>query len=308
MHHQNLGNDLVVSVPATSANLGPGFDCLGLSLDLKNRFSVVPSTFTSIKIQGEGEGYSKFLVDNIFVKLFKARLQKEGIEENFEFLFQNTIPISRGLGSSSAIVVGALSAVEHYLRGRLDKETILETSLIYEPHADNITPAIFGGFNVATLERVAGNTPSKKVHHLRTSIPSYLKAVMVIPAHTISTKISRQALPKRCSHHDASYNVAHASLLCMAFMQERWDLLRVASKDRLHQDGRMKLYPVLYGVQKLALENGALMSTLSGSGSSFFNLCYAEEARHLHKKLQEKYYNFRVLTLDFDNQGVQVAD
>ncbi len=296
-------------MPATSANLGPGFDCLGLSLNLRNRFSVVPSVFTSIKIQGEGEGFSKFLVDNIFVNLFKNALQKRGVQQNFEFLFHNAIPISRGLGSSSAIIVGALSAIHHYLNGHINKEEVLHASLFYESHPDNITPAVFGGFNIATTERLPGEDfqrSKKKVYHLRTSIPSYLKAVIVIPPHTISTKLSRQALPKRCSYADATYNLAHASLMCMAFAQEKWEVLKVASRDRLHQDKRMKLYPVLYGVQRMALECGALMSTLSGSGSSFFNMCYAEDARALQARLQGKYSNFRVLSLDFDNQGVQI--
>ncbi|WP_162982279.1 MULTISPECIES: homoserine kinase [Helicobacter] len=299
---------MVVSVPATSANLGPGFDCLGLGLNLKNRFSVVPSVFTSIKIQGEGEGFSKFLVDNVFVNLFKGALQKQGIEQNFEFLFDNAIPISRGLGSSSAVVVGALSAVSHYLHGHIEKEEVLHASLVYESHPDNITPAIFGGFNAAMVEKLPSEVNQNKVYHLRVAIPDYLKAIMVIPPHSISTKLSRQALPKRCNYTDAIYNLAHASLVCMAFSQEKWDILRVASRDRLHQDRRMKLYPVLYGVQRMALEHGALMSTLSGSGSSFFNLCYAEDARALQTKLQQKFPNFRVLSLDFDNEGVQIED
>lgn len=303
---------MVVSVPATSANLGPGFDCLGLSLNLRNRFSVIPSVYTSIKIQGEGEGFSKFLVDNIFVKLFKEALRSQGIQENFEFFFHNSIPISRGLGSSSAIIVGALSAIDHYLNRTLNKEEVLSASLIYESHPDNITPAVFGGFNAAVVDSTPNKTGTKhrckKVYHLRASIPDYLKAVVVIPSHSISTKFSRMALPKRYSNTDVIYNLSRVGLMGMIFMQEKWELLRVVSKDRLHQDRRMKLYPVLYGVQKVALENGALMSTLSGSGSSFFNMCYAQDAPSLQKKLQKKYYNFRVLILDFDNEGVQIEE
>ncbi|WP_104706958.1 homoserine kinase [Helicobacter bizzozeronii] len=302
---------MVVSVPATSANLGPGFDCLGLSLNLRNRFSVIPSVYTSIKIQGEGEGFSKFLVDNIFVKLFKEALQARGIQENFEFLFTNAIPISRGLGSSSAIIVGALSAIDYYLTHTLDKEEILHASLVHESHPDNITPAVFGGFNVAAIESLPHKESKqrrKQIYHLKTPIPTDLKAVVVIPSHSISTKFSRMALPKRYGSADVIYNLSRVGLMSMVFMQEKWELLKAISKDRLHQDRRMKLYPVLYGVQKLALENGALMSTLSGSGSSFFNMCYAEDAPRLQAKLQKKYYNFRVLILDFDNQGVQIEE
>ncbi|BDQ27785.1 homoserine kinase [Helicobacter heilmannii] len=278
---------------------------MGLGLSLRNRFSVIPATFTSIRIQGEGEGFSKFLVDNIFVKIFKESLAKRGINENFEFSFYSSIPISRGLGSSSAIIVGALGALSYHLHRKLDKEAILEESLVYENHPDNVTPAIFGGFNVATVEKINGRL---KAYHLRTKVPDYLKAVVVIPTYSISTKFARHALPKRYSNTDAIYNLSRSSLMAMIFMQEKWELLRVASKDRLHQDRRMRLYPVLYGVQKLALENGALMSTLSGSGSSFFNLCYAEDAPDLQARLQKKYYNFKVMVLDFDNEGVQVED
>ncbi|PAF47523.1 homoserine kinase [Helicobacter sp. 12S02634-8] len=291
---------MTISVPATSANLGPGFDSLGLSLDFRNYFNITPSILTSIQLIGEGEGFPKFRIDNMFVKIFKKTLVDLGLpESDFRFFFKNKIPISRGMGSSSAIIVGAVSAAYFWSQKYLDKQEVLNTSLIYETHPDNITPAVYGGFNVAVVEH-------KKVTHLTQEIPQSLKAVMVVPNRSISTKYSRQTLPKKYSTAESVFNLSRASLMSLAFAQGKWELLRLASKDKWHQEKRMKQFPVLFAVQKVALENGALMSTLSGSGSSFFNMCYADDASKLSEIFNKKFPNFRVLVLNFDNRGVVI--
>ncbi|PAF51590.1 homoserine kinase [Helicobacter sp. 13S00477-4] len=291
---------MTISVPATSANLGPGFDSLGLSLDFRNYFEITPSNFTSIQIIGEGEGVPKFLIDNMFVKIFKKTLIDLGMPESeFRFCFKNKIPVSRGLGSSSAVIVGAIASAFEFAGKGLDKEAILNASLMYESHPDNITPAVYGGFNVAIVEQ-------KKVYSLKNEIPKTLKAVIVVPNRSISTKYSRQALPKRYSTIECVFNLSRSSLMAMAFSQQRWDILRLASKDKLHQERRMKYFPILYSVQKIALSNGALMSSLSGSGSSFFNLCYFDDAPKLAAIFKKKFPPFRIYILNFDNEGVRI--
>ncbi|EJC04139.1 homoserine kinase [Helicobacter pylori] len=290
---------MVVSVPATSANLGPGFDCLGLSLNLRNRFFIEPSNIHAVKLVGEGEGIPKFLTNNIFTKVFYEILKKHGNDGSFKFLLHNKVPITRGMGSSSAMIVGAVASAFAFLGFAFDRENILNTALIYENHPDNITPAVFGGYNAAFVEK-------KKVISLKTKIPSFLKAVMVIPNRAISTKQSRHLLPKRYSVQESVFNLSHASLMTMAIAQGKWDLLRCCAKDRMHQYKRMQTYPVLFAIQKLALENNALMSTLSGSGSSFFNMCYEEDAPKLKQVLSKKFPKFRVAVLDFDNDGVLI--
>lgn len=160
----------------------------------------------------------------------------------------------------------------------------LNLALKYENHPDNITPALFGGFNVAMLE-------SQEVVSLQKSIPSEIKAVVVVPYTTMSTRSSRRTLPKKYTAKDAVFNLSHACVLTSAFMSGNWELLRLASKDRFHQDVRMKNFPVLFKVQKTALECGALMSTLSGSGSSFLNICYQEDSVLLKEKLEKNFLN-----------------
>lgn len=289
-------------IPATSANLGPGFDTLGLALGLYNKITIKPAKIQSIHVEGEGTKNTKIRVDNAFVKIFNEQLRRLKIEkQNFKFTFENSIPISRGLGSSSAVIVGAISAAFKIAKKEINKEEILNIALYYESHPDNITPALIGGFNVCMLMH-------RQVRFINKKLPDTIKAVIAIPQQSISTHHSRQTLPKRYSQKDAIFNLSHSTYLASAFFKERWDLLREASMDRFHQFYRMKQVPILFDLQKTALNSGALMSTLSGSGSTFFNLCYSDDADRLHAVLENKFKNIKILTLPFDNNGVSFEE
>lgn len=289
-----------ISVPATSANLGPGFDTLGLAVDLRNRVEIRPSKFFSVSIKGEGEKNPKLKGNNLFVGIFNEHYRNlTNKRQNFKFTFHNQVPLSRGLGSSSAVIVSAISAAYEAAGVRIGKRRVLNHALFYEPHPDNITPAVMGGFNVAIVER-------QKVYYQKKSIPTYLKAVVVVPNKPISTAQSRTTLPKSYSRENSVYNLSRASLLTSVFFTQNWELLRLASRDRFHQKQRMRNMSELFTVQKIAIDNGALMSTLSGSGSTFFNMCYADDAKKIATKLRKEFSDFRVLTLDFDNDGLVV--
>lgn len=311
---------LVVRVPATSANLGPGFDTLGLALQLYNTFSITPARLNSIHIAGEGEDRPKLRVDNVFVKIFNEVLDfYEYPRGHYKFSFHNNIPISRGLGSSSAVIIGAIVSAYSIMQKPLDKSEILNLALAYENHPDNITPALCGGFNIAMLE--FNKQPTQNTHKdsifgskktrvvsMQTQISSDIKAVVVVPNTTISTKFSRRTLPKKYSTKDAVFNLSHACMLSAAFIKGDYTLLREASQDRFHQDVRMKALPILFSIQKLALENNALLSTLSGSGSSFLNICYADESKRLTEIMQKSFPKFRVFELEFDNMGATLLE
>lgn len=289
---------MVITVPATSANLGPGFDCLGLALNFRNRFEIVPALETKVFIRGEGAERLRADENNFFVKIFKETLNDLGeTHQHFHFKFFNQIPISRGLGSSSAMIVGAIGGAYAIAGKKLDKGAILNRAIIYEKHPDNIAPATFGGFVISMLER-------HKVFYLKQTLPKEIKAVVVIPDRPMNTKQSRLLLPQEYSVRDCVFNISHASFLSGIFMSGKWEFLNLASKDMLHQDRRMNTYPILKEVRKYALSNGALMSTLSGSGSSIFNLCYADDRAGLAKKMSERFPDFRVLALEFDNLGI----
>jgi len=289
---------LFVSVPATSANLGPGFDTLGLAINLRNEIIIKPSRFFSVSTRGEGAENPHIRKNILFMNIFNKQYQKlKGKRDNFRFEFTNRIPISRGLGSSSAVITAALTAAYVAAGERYNKRKILNLALEYEPHPDNITPAVMGGFNVACVEE-------KKVYSKKRKVPEYLRAVLVVPNRTISTAKSRTVLPDVYRTEEMVYSLSRSSFMTSLFMTESWDLLKIASKDKIHQTRRMKQMPELFEVQKTALANGALMSTLSGSGSTFFTLCYADDAAKIHNALAQKFPKFRVFTKTLDNYGV----
>lgn len=291
------------SVPATTANLGPGFDSLGLSLNLRNCFSVSPSTKKEIHITGEGADHDKFYSDNLFSKIFTKKYNELGGADTFKFRFHNKIPISRGLGSSSAVIVGAIFSA-YKMAGRVPiKSEVLNSAFHYEQHPDNITSAVFGGFNVSVV-RCRKDKPS--IINARQRMPNDVVSVIVVPNKVMPTRVSRSVLPVQYPISDAVFNVSRSSMLSVAFFSQRWDLLREASLDRLHQSYRMNNMPILSKVQKFALMRGALMSTLSGSGSSIFNLCFRNDGDALRSSLANKFPFFRVLMVDLDNDGVKV--
>lgn len=292
---------VLVSVPATSANLGPGFDTLGLAINLRNEVRIKPSRFLSVSVKGEGFNNPKIKKNAMFLNIFSEHYKRltGGRTPQFRFEFINRIPISRGLGSSSAVIVSAITAAFVASKTEFNKRKILNLALNYEPHPDNITPAVMGGFNVACVHE---NRVYSKKHRL----PDYLKAVLTIPNKTISTNKSRNILPNTYHKSEVIYSLSRAAYMTALFMTESWEQLKIAARDKIHQDRRMAMMPELYRVQKIAMENGALMSTLSGSGSTFFTLCYEDDAKQIAKHIQNQFREFRVIICDLDNYGVYV--
>jgi len=291
-----------ISVPATSANLGPGFDTLGLALNIRNQVVIKPARFHSVSLKGEGSDNPKLKDNNMFITTFNDFYHNLGKgKQQFRFEFQNEIPLSRGLGSSSAVIISAIASAYAIAGIKLDNKKLLNLALSYESHPDNITPAVMGGFTVSSIFE-------NEVFFIRKEIPKSLKAIVVIPNRPISTHLSRKTLPYKYSKEDAIFNISHSSLLTAAFMSQDWRMLKKASKDRFHQYYRMKQMPELFAVQKVALRNGALMSTLSGSGSTFFNMAFVKDAPRLVKKLQENFPHFKIFACDFDNVGISIED
>ncbi len=291
---------MIISVPATSANLGPGFDTLGLAIDLRNEIAIKPSRFLSLSTHGEGSENPRIKKNTLFLNIFNKHYRRlSGKHNTFRFEFTNRIPISRGLGSSSAVIVAAITAAYAAAGAKYNKREILNHALKFEHHPDNITPAVMGGFNVACLE-------GDRVFSKKRRMPGYLRAVLVVPNRTISTNRSRHVLPKVYPKEEMVYSLSRAAYMTALFMSESWDQLRIASKDKIHQDRRMKMMPDLFEVQKIALSQGALMSTLSGSGSTFFSLAYEDDADAIAQALAQRFPHYRVLIQALDNHGVTV--
>jgi len=289
---------VTITVPATSANLGPGFDTLGLAIKMRNSVTIKPSNFHSVSLKGEGSRNNKLKDNNMFVTIFNDFFYNLNQKKShFRFEFFNEIPLSRGLGSSSAVITSAIASAYAVAGVELSKEKLLNLALSHEAHPDNIAPAVMGGFVASTIQ-------DNEVKFIKKDMPSDIQAIVVIPNRPMSTAQSRKTLPTKYSKEETIFNISHSSLLTAAFFSENWDMLRVASQDAVHQQHRMKMMPELFEVQKVALNSGALMSTLSGSGSTMFNLVHRSDAKKICQALRKQLSHFNILIFDLDNDGL----
>jgi len=291
-----------INIPATSANLGPGYDTLGISLKLVNTVEIEKSSKQAFQVIGEGANNHKVLNKNIFLEKFvKCYKSLTNEEPSFRFIFNNRIPISRGLGSSSAVIVGALASAYHLADKEISKQEILNLAIKQEKHPDNLAPAVYGGFTTSILNNGKVLTITKK-------IPKSVVSIVVIPNKPISTRYARSVLPTEYSKSDVAFNISKSSYLASAFMSENWEALALGSQDRIHEYYRMKLYPSLFYIKKKLTQCGSLMSTLSGSGSTMFSLFYRDDADKALKNLNNIFPDYKVLMIDFDNKGYDIFE
>lgn len=238
----SVGHEVRVEVPATSANLGPGYDCLGLALELVDELVMRREQAGSglrIVVEGEGADHVPRDDSHLVVRALRAGLLAAGAEwPDVTLRCRNRIPHGRGLGSSSAAIVGGLMLARGLLRNGasvLDDRRMLALATDLEGHPDNVAPALLGGFTVAWTDGGSGRAVRLDPH------PD-LSATVFVPAATLSTERARGLLPAEVPAADASFNVARASLLVHAITSDP-TLLFPATEDRLHQDYRRDAYP-----------------------------------------------------------------
>ena len=263
----------VVRVPATSGNLGAGFDCLGLALDL---WAQVTVTF------GEARPPSR-PIEGLIVEAARAYYESTGLPApaGLSASWGGPVPVARGLGASAAARVGGLLAAAS-LADRAeppDREALLALAAALEGHADNAAPALFGGVQVVVQDR-------DRIAHAGVRLPDRLKVVLLIPDLEMPTNESRRLLPKELSRQDAVHNIGRAALLVAALVGGRFELLDAATQDRLHQPARARLFPAMEDVFAAAKEAGALCAWLSGGGSTVAALALANEER-IARAMQE---------------------
>jgi homoserine kinase len=262
-----------VSVPATSANLGPGFDALGLALALHNEVVAEEADRVSVSVSGEGAGRLPTDADNVVAR--GVRLAYEAAGRPFRGVrleCVNRVPAARGLGSSAAAWVGGLVAGNALCGGRLTKDALLALAAGAEGHPDNVAAALFGGLTVscATADAVTA---------ISLPVPPELQWVVAIPDVTSATAEARAVLPASVPHADAVFNVQRVALLLAALQTGRAAALAHALDDRLHQPYRLRLFPWMPDVVAAARGAGALGCVLSGAGPSLLAVATGAAAR-----------------------------
>jgi homoserine kinase len=280
-----LPASVTVLTPATSANLGPGFDSLGLALQLYNRFEVVEygddPSHPLITVKGAlGKDLSTG-PDNLFFRSFALLFERLEIPLPSVRIFMTiNVPPGCGLGSSATAVVGGLVAANEWVRPQnlsLPTEDLLELAVEAEAgnHPDNVAPALLGGL-------VATTNLDGKIHAIKTPFPDALKAVVFTPSFPMDTVAGRKLLPASYPKADVTFNTGRVALLLTALQMGRYEVIGEAMQDRLHQPYRQVLFPAMPEIIQAAITAGAYGASLSGGGSSLIALADS----HLNEVLQ----------------------
>ena len=294
-----------VRVPGTSANCGPGFDTIGIACTIYNELELQLSRTSGLEIEIVGEGAKNIPRDarNIVWRSIQHLLRRAHKEKEYPgaiIKMKNAIPLSRGLGSSAAAIVGGLKAANLLIGNPFSRRELLQMATDIEGHPDNVAPAIFGGFTITVM------------HNRRPECFSFvpkipLKLVVAVPEFPLSTRMARSVLPEQVPLQDAVFNVSRASLLVASLCRGNVHFLQHAFEDALHQPYRAKLIPGMYDVIQAAKSAGALGASMSGAGPCLiaFTVKQAEKVgAAMLDVFQKNEIEAHSLLLDIDTRGV----
>ena len=269
-----------LKVPATTANLGSGFDTLGMALNLYNIFTVteiLPEGEYRSEVWGEGVDLLKDARKNMLVTSYLKACEEWGLSpKGFAFESCNAVPLNRGLGSSSTAVVAGVSLANIISGANFPEAELLRVMTKIEGHPDNVVPCYIGGMTVSCWD-------GESLRYVRLpALPEDLNVIAAVPDFEVHTEDARRILPESVPFRDAVFNVSHASILCAAWAMGRWDLLRVGMEDRLHQTHRAKLFPGETGEKffsEIANHPDCVATAISGSGPTMIAIVHGPAAK-----------------------------
>jgi homoserine kinase len=275
-----------VRAPATSANLGPGFDCAGIALELWNEVELSEAEKTVVEVEGEGAFETPKDASHLGLRAFSLIAGIDGKR----FRFTNRIPFARGLGSSSATIALGLIAACLWEGAEPDPAELLPLAARLEPHADNIAACLYGGVTLAWEEEGLW-----RCRRIADSLP--LEPIAVIPEHSVETVAARAGLPAELAHADAAFSCGRAAMLGAALASGDAQLLASSFHDRLHEPYRSLAAPLLGSLQEKPA-HGSAGVTLSGSGPAVIVWARHEETAACVSELSERFSGCAVLALD----------
>lgn len=286
----------LVRVPASSANLGPGYDAMAAAVAMHLELEVEETGELSVDPGGLDVSTGR---DNLVVRAFESLHPADGIA----FRLRSEIPLARGLGSSAAAIVAGLHAADHLFELALSKEEMLARAAELEGHPDNVAAAIYGGFVVCGAGE--GGAPSAA----RFDPPDGLEGIAAIPAEQVSTERARAAIPAEIPLADAVANVVAASRLVLGLQTADLDLIAAGLADRIHQPRRRDLYPRSMELVDAAAELGALGATISGAGPTVLVWTTWQDAGKVAEELERRCEGWaEVRRLPFTPHGADVPE
>ncbi|MCI6583735.1 MAG: homoserine kinase [Mobiluncus sp.] len=299
-------DEVTVSVPASSANLGPGFDAIGVALEMRDEVTVRATTGkTRVTVEGEGAGEVPTDDSNMVVEALRAGLDAVGASQiGIEMRCVNRVPHGRGLGSSSAAIVSGLAAASALLEpGALTRDEIFEIAAHMEGHPDNAAPAVYGGAALGWIEPADPLTGAPAQAFARSfEVSQDVRVTVLIPEFEFSTSKARAMLPDAVPHRDAAFNAGRAALLPIALSQHP-SLLYYATEDRLHQEYRRAgMPPTLDLIDRLRAEK--LPAAVSGAGPTVIVFAHLNAAKRQEIALE----GWKPLELPVATQGIIVKE
>lgn len=294
-----------ISVPASTSNLGPGFDTLGLALDLATSVEVDLAPTTVITAEGEGCEQIACDTSNLVYRRMAELAQQHGRElPPIDLHIYNGIPLERGLGSSGAASLGGLLATNALLELNLNHAQILDIACQREGHPDNVTPSLLGGCTVSALD-------NGHVVALHVPIANDLVCALCLPELHIATSAARKVVPASFARTDAVFNHSRTALLVTALATQRYDALRTAVQDQMHQPYRAMIFQALMPMIDAAHEAGAYGAFLSGAGSAVAALAAPDRAQLIAQAMADvcAQHDLRCHThvAQIDRAGAQVT-
>ncbi|AGA69101.1 homoserine kinase [Desulfitobacterium dichloroeliminans LMG P-21439] len=293
-----------VRIPATSANLGPGFDCLGMALSLYNFVQINNSDSFQITLTGDYSAGIATDDTNLVWRSMCTLWTEIGFKiPTVSLILENNVPPTRGLGSSSAAIVGGLVAANEYAGDVLSKQEILQLANRIEGHPDNVAPALLGGITLAV------STETSVIARVLQANPLFT-ALAIVPDFHLSTEKSRKVLPTSISRSDAVFNLSRTALLVEALIHGNYEFLMEGMQDRLHQNQRAALVPGLGETLQVALDFGAYGSALSGSGPTILALVSSDRAEKVSQAMLDNLASHgltaKAYLLSVDSEGATV--
>lgn len=296
-----MNKSFKVVVPGTSANMGPGFDSMGLALNLYNiyKFEKIES---GIELSGFDEGYNN--LDNILYKAMEVCFDKANYKISYGIKIseiKREIPVSRGLGSSSALIVAGIFAANKFMGDLFNLDELLDLAVLIEGHPDNVAPAILGGIVIASVL-------DKKTHYQKVVSKNHYNYIAIVPRYELKTQMARSILPKTLDYNDAIYNISRVGLLVSALINGDDSAVNIAMNDRLHEPFRKKFIKGFDLIKEEAYNNKAIASFLSGAGPTIMILSKGEDLliKKMREVLNKENLTYDILELNLDMNGVLI--
>lgn len=294
-----------IQIPATSANMGPGFDSIGVAVQLYNHIWVEEQT-TGLTIEVKRKQEIEVPTDetNLIYQTMKFFYEQKGLPmPGIHLIQEDYIPMVRGLGSSAACIVGGLLAANELAGRPCDRDELAQMAAMLEGHPDNSNPALFGGM-------VVGAQNEKEMKYVRLELPEDLIFAIMVPDFPVSTADSRGVLPDSYTRKDVVFNASRAALLVASVMTGNYENFDMAMQDKVHQPYRAKLIDGMEEIFRHAKDSGAVASYLSGAGSTLMAMVTEEKAERFQREMSAYLgtlaHNWKLQLLHADREGAKV--